>query len=149
MDSSTFLSVFGPKSRIISGALVQPDLLLTSAAPDGCRAYTVGVLVVFELLFPLTLAFPLPLVTARDESIIVLVIGIHFPNKVMTRCVLCVICFGRGVRRGGPMEVEFGWTGAQVLVDKEADRGPVSLSVILDNSLTPATLYHVGVVHDR
>jgi hypothetical protein len=141
--------VFDPKSRIVSETLVQTDLLLASVAPDGCRVYTVGVLVVFELSFPLSLAFPL-LATARDELIIVLaVISTYVFNKVMTWCVLCVMCCGRGARWGRPMEVELGWTGAQVLADKQADRGPAGVSVILNNSLTPVTLYHVGMVHGR
>jgi hypothetical protein len=141
--------VFGPKSRIVSGALVQTDLLIASVASDGCRAYTVRVLVVFEVLFPLGLAFLL-LVTVRDELIIVLaVIGTHIFNRIMTQCVLCVICFGRGARWNRPMEVELDWTGAQVLIDKKTDRGPVGVIVILNNSRTPTTLYCVGTVRGR
>lgn len=36
-----------------------------------------------------------------------------------------------------------------MLVDKVVDCGPVSVSVILNNSLAPATLYRVGAVHGR
>jgi len=149
LDSSTFPSVFGPKSRIVSGALVQTDLLLASVASDGCRAYTVRVLVVFELPFPTSLIFLL-LAMARDELFIMLaVIGTHVFNGIMTQCVLCVIYFGRGVRWTRPMEVEFDWTGAQVLIDTEADRGPVGVIVIHNNSPTPTTLYCVGAVRGR
>jgi hypothetical protein len=141
--------VFGPKSRIVSGALVQTDHLITSVASDGCRAYTVRVLVVFELPFPSSLAFTLP-VTARDELIIVLAfIGTHVFNRVMTQCVLCIIRFGRGARWNRPIEVELDWTGAQVLIDKEIDRGPVGVIVILNHSWTPTTLYCVGTVRGR
>lgn len=89
--------MFGPKSRIVSGALVQTDLLLASVASDGCRAYPVSELVVFELPFPVGLF--LLLATARAKLIIVLaVISTHALNRAMTQCVLCVICFGRGMR---------------------------------------------------
>jgi hypothetical protein len=65
--------VLHPESRVVSGAFVKADYLVTSLAPDRCRLYIVSVFIILQIFFLLTLPFS-PLAVARDDEVIMMAV---------------------------------------------------------------------------
>lgn len=85
-----FAPVLDPESGVVPGAFVKADDPATSAAPDRCRLYIVGVFVILQVFFPLILLLS-PLARAPDDEVITIaVIDTPAPRSKLwrARCVL-------------------------------------------------------------